>query len=134
MSTPDDIQPVEQRQAKRWRMQAVYNLATLILALVALILAVSNKTDNNASNATIEAAKVLENGDVIVVTASSTPPSGYSLVGPLVAGLGSWSTLTELPYAVSDLASIEYEGKIYIFAGLGGTVFSRIFSIDFLVF
>eukprot|EP00471_Norrisiella_sphaerica_P002760 CAMPEP_0184493472 /NCGR_PEP_ID=MMETSP0113_2-20130426/26087_1 /TAXON_ID=91329 /ORGANISM="Norrisiella sphaerica, Strain BC52" /LENGTH=439 /DNA_ID=CAMNT_0026878735 /DNA_START=14 /DNA_END=1333 /DNA_ORIENTATION=+ len=111
-------------------------LAVIILAVVSLVLFIvcfaliatvkqdvddMNKDDGGSSSR-------------FTLTTSPVSPDGTEFVSELYRGAGQWALKTPLPYAASDVATTECEGKIYIAGGLvsstNETLSSRVIEFD----
>jgi len=59
-------------------------------------------------------------GEVILTTSPQSPP-GYEMEAALAAGSGEWVQKPDLPYAVSDLAVVSFEGRFFALGGQNST-------------
>ena len=68
----------------------------------------------------------------VILTTSPDSPRGYTNAGFLAAGSGEWVAKAHLPYAVSDLAVVEYNGVGLLLGGLSdnGTVLDTVALYD----
>ncbi len=97
-------------------------MACALLA-TALALALENRRRINESS---------EDSAEVRVTASATPPAGFAFATALYRGAGEWAEKASMPEALSDVAAVACQGKVYLLGGhrSGGSVSARVLVFD----
>eukprot|EP00469_Lotharella_globosa_P009121 CAMPEP_0167777232 /NCGR_PEP_ID=MMETSP0111_2-20121227/3577_1 /TAXON_ID=91324 /ORGANISM="Lotharella globosa, Strain CCCM811" /LENGTH=199 /DNA_ID=CAMNT_0007667389 /DNA_START=24 /DNA_END=620 /DNA_ORIENTATION=+ len=103
-------------------------MIVLVITLFALVADLNRRVDdlenNNGGSSAVQT-------DVALGT-SVTPPSNMAILSELYRGAGQWASKAKLSTAVSDVATVTCNGKVYVIGGLqsNGSISAKLSEFD----